>query len=110
MLKIIALIIAVFVAGISSEVYAQEPSAQAQTLAASLDKNKYKKKEKKNISIEIYIDIKNDPAVKSPGEYSGIYETDGYRLGNCGRGLTEAQPAAVMKPSAGTINRNVILR
>jgi len=80
MFKILALIIAVFVTGVLSEVYAQQPSAQAQTLAASLDKNKYKKKEKKNISIEIYIDIKNEPAVKSPGEYSGIYETDGYRL------------------------------
>ena len=60
MLKIIALIIAVFVTGLSCEVYSQDAGARAQTLAAALDKNKYKKKEKHNIKIEIYIDIKNE--------------------------------------------------
>ena len=48
--------------------------ARAQTLAAALDKNKYKKKEKHNIKIEIYIDIKNEPVAKSnPADYSGSY-------------------------------------
>lgn len=74
MLKILALIIAVFVTGLSCEVYSQDAGARAQTLAAALDKNKYKKKEKHNIKIEIYIDIKNEPAVKGkPADYSGSY-------------------------------------
>lgn len=49
----------------------------AGTLAAGLDKNKYKKKDKSkngvSVSIEIYIDIKNEPVVKQPAEYSGRY-------------------------------------
>jgi hypothetical protein len=83
MFKIIALIIAVFVTGLSCEVYSQDTGARAQTLAAALDKNKYKKKEKHNIKIEIYIDIKNELAVKdNPAEYSGSYggEDNGYKL------------------------------
>ena len=82
MLKIIALIIAVFVTGLSCEVYSQNAGARAQTLAAALDKNKYKKKEKQNIKIEIYIDIKNEPVAKNnPAEYSGAYgEDNGYKL------------------------------
>ena len=83
MLKIIALIIAVFVTGLSCEVYSQDAGARAQTLAAALDKNKYKKKEKHNIKIEIYIDIKNEPVAKNnPAEYSGSYggEDNGYKL------------------------------
>ncbi len=66
---------------LSFEVSAQ--SDRAQTLAAALDKTKYKKKEKKNISVEIYADVKNTPAVKAnPAEYSGSYRADNdeYRI------------------------------
>jgi hypothetical protein len=83
MLKIIALIIAVFVTGLSCEVYAQDTSARTQTLVAALDKTKYKKKENKYVSIEIYINIRNEPVVKSnPADFSGSYGTEdnGYRL------------------------------
>lgn len=49
----------------------------ATTLAAALDKNKYKKKDKSkngvNVSIEMYLDIKNEPVVKEPSAYSGRY-------------------------------------
>jgi hypothetical protein len=56
-------------------VAAQESwGGRAENLAAALDKTKYKKKEKRDITIEIYIDIKNTPAVlASPAEYSGRY-------------------------------------
>jgi hypothetical protein len=83
MLKILALIIAVFVTGLSCEVYAQDAGARTQTLVAALDKTKYKKKEKHNISIEIYIDIKNEAVVKSnPADFSGSYGAgdNGYKL------------------------------
>ena len=61
--------------------YAQDAQARTDALVAALAKTKYKKKEKKNISIEIYIDIKSEPVVKSNrSEYSGVYEADGYRL------------------------------
>jgi hypothetical protein len=81
MFRILVLIISVFIIGLSSEVYAQDAGARAQTLAAALDKNKYKKKEKHNISIETYVDIKNEPVVKgNPADYSGRYSADDYKL------------------------------
>lgn len=58
-------------------VYGQD----AATLAAALDKNKYKKKDKSkngiNISVEVYVDIKNEVAVKQASDYSGRYEAEG---------------------------------
>ncbi len=63
------------------ETYAQNAQGRTDALVAALAKTKYKKKEKRNISIEIYIDIKSEPVVKSnPSEYSGVYQADGYRL------------------------------
>lgn len=63
-------------------VYAQNAQAKTDALIAALAKTKYKKKEKKNISVEIYVDIKSEAVVKSnPGEYSGVYEAESdYRL------------------------------
>lgn len=55
-------------------------------MAGALDKTKHKKKEKsKNgvgISSETYIEIKNEPVLKQPAEYSGRYadEGSGYSL------------------------------
>lgn len=81
MSKFAALILFVFCFVLGGEVYAQDAQARTDALVAALAKTKYKKKEKKNISIEIYIDIKSEAVVKSnPGEYSGIYVADGYRL------------------------------
>lgn len=46
-------------------------------LAAALDKTKYKKKEKKNVSIEVYVDVKNSPVVKNNlAEFSGAYTAE----------------------------------
>ena len=74
MLRISLLIAVMFFVGLSAEVYAQD--ARTQQLVAALDKTKYKKKEKKNISIEFYIDIKNEAAVRAPSEYAGSYDSD----------------------------------
>jgi hypothetical protein len=77
MFRILTLLIALFVVGLSTDVQAQDAGPEAQALAAALDKNKYKKKEKRDIKIEIYIDIKNVPVVKSSAaDYSGVYESD----------------------------------
>ena len=81
MRKFAALILFVFCFVLCDTVYAQNAQARTDALIAQLAKTKYKKKEKKNISIEIYIDIKSEPVVKNnPVEYSGVYAADGYRL------------------------------
>ena len=72
MLRISLLIAVIFFVGLSAEVYAQD--SRTQELVTALDKTKYKKKEKKNISIEIYIDIKNEAAVRVPSDYAGSYD------------------------------------
>jgi len=77
MFRIFVLAAIVFCVLSTGAVYAQEAGPQAQQLAAALDKTKYKKKEKRNISIEIYIDVKNEPVVRSAAEYSGFYQSDG---------------------------------
>jgi len=74
MLRISLLFALILFIGLSAEVYAQD--VRTQQLVAALDKTKYKKKEKKNISIEIYIDIKNEPAVRAPSDYTGSYDSD----------------------------------
>ena len=72
MLRISLLVAVIFFVGLSVEVYAQD--GRTQELVASLDKTKYKKKEKKNISIEFYLDIKNEAVVRAPSDYSGSYD------------------------------------
>ncbi len=75
---LVVVVVGVFFAGTA---LAQDVAQKTHDLVAALDKTKYKKKEKKNISIEIYIDIKNSAAVKADrADYSGVYETDGYKL------------------------------
>jgi hypothetical protein len=69
--------------GFSGVASGQDAGPRARELAAALDKTKYKKKEKEkaNISIEFYIDIKNEPAVRAnAADYSGTYADDESRL------------------------------
>jgi len=81
MFKLILLIALVVSIGFESRVVAQDAGQRTKDLVAALDKTKYKKKEKANISVEVYVDVKNDPIAKAnPAEYSGFYEADGYRL------------------------------
>jgi hypothetical protein len=81
MLRISLLVAVIIFIGLSPDIYAQDASQKARDLTAALDKTKYKKKEKANISIEIYIDIKNEAAVReNVFDYGGHYDADGYRL------------------------------
>lgn len=55
-------------------VNAQEAaSTRAGSMAAALDKTKYKKKEKRDFTVEIYVEIRNAPAVLPVASYSGRY-------------------------------------
>ena len=71
----LAAVLALFVV-VSCEAYAQDSGQKARELVAALDKTKYKKKEKANVSIETYIDVRNEAAVRDPGEYGGSYESE----------------------------------
>jgi hypothetical protein len=73
MFRIVAVIaFAIFVSSFG-HVVAQDNAQRTKDLVASLDKTKYKKKEKANISIEVFVDIKNEAVTKNDrSEYSGI--------------------------------------
>lgn len=80
MYKAILLVVVLCITGAGYEISAQDASEQAQAMASALDKTKYKKKEKRNISIEVFIEVKNVPVVKNAAAYTGIYESDLYTL------------------------------
>lgn len=81
MFRITLLIAIAFCILFTSGIYAQDVGQRTRDLVASLDKTKYKKKTKRDITVEVYVDIKNEAAVRArPNEYSGVYESDGYRL------------------------------
>jgi hypothetical protein len=82
MLKISLVVALMFFVGLSCEAYAQDVGQRTSELVSALDKTKYKKKEKANVSIEIYINIKNEPAVRDAYAYGGNYgsEDSMYRL------------------------------
>jgi hypothetical protein len=61
---------------VSCDVYAQDSGQKTSELVAALDKTKYKKKEKANVSIETYVDIRNEAAVRDPVDYGGDYESE----------------------------------
>jgi hypothetical protein len=62
--------------GLTSGLCAQDAGARTSTLAASLDKTKYKKKEKKNIPIEVYVSIKNEAVIRDAYDYGGKYASE----------------------------------
>src|SRR5438067_12317116 len=67
----------VFFTGLGAVVYAQDAGQRTHDLVAALDKTKYKKKEKQGFSVEVYVDVKNEPVLKkNPSEYSGTYKDD----------------------------------
>jgi hypothetical protein len=81
MFKLSVLIVLMAVLALAGEVRAQDASQKTRELVAALDKTKYKKKEKANVSIEVFVDVKNEPALRSDvTEYSGLYESDGYAM------------------------------
>ena len=81
MLRYLVVVALVMFVCVSVDTYAQDAGQRTRELTAALDKTKYKKKEKANVSIEIYIDIKNQAAVRdNPADYAGHYQSDGYQL------------------------------
>jgi hypothetical protein len=81
MLKLFILVALLISIGFAGQTLAQDSGQRTRDLVAALDKTKYKKKEKANISIEVYVDVRNEAAVRSdPAEYAGLYEADDYRL------------------------------
>jgi len=57
--------------------FAQDSERKTQDLINALGKTKYKKKEKKNVSVEIYINIKSEAVVKNNiQDYAGIYQSE----------------------------------
>ena len=75
------MLVVVLAIGSACGVHAQDAGQRARELAATLDKTKYKKKEKRDVSIEFYIDIRNDVATRSDlASYSGVYLSDGYKM------------------------------
>ena len=73
--KSLVLAIALFVF-VLVDARAQDAGSRSQTLAASLDKTKYKKKDKPTVKLEIYIDIKNEPVVRDAASLAGSYESE----------------------------------
>ena len=54
-----------------------EESQKSQEIAALFNKNKHKVKEKRGVRVEVFIDIKSEPAVKrNISEYSGTYKSE----------------------------------
>ncbi len=84
MLRIFILVAAlIFCVGSSNTVFAQVAEQKTQDLIAALGKTKYKKKEKRNISFELYIDIKSEAVVKNNvRDYAGVYQSSeaGYQI------------------------------
>ena len=79
--KSLVVAIALFVLA-TIDVYSQDATARSSELATALNKTKYKKKEKPMVTVEFYIDIKNEPVVRDAASYSGNYgsEDGEYRL------------------------------
>jgi hypothetical protein len=99
MLKPLAVLSLLVCVGLVGNLSAQDTAQKTRDLVAALDKTKYKKKEKKNVSIEVYVDIKNEVATRvDPSEYSGRYETDGYQLS-----LTVAKDGTVSGSGSDTL-------
>jgi hypothetical protein len=62
--------------GLTCAVYSQDAGARTRGIVASLDKTKYKKKDKGNISIEVYVNIKNEAVIRDAFDYGGNYTSE----------------------------------
>ena len=80
MFRILTLAALVLFVGLAGGASAQDADQRTRDLVANLDKTKYKKKEKANVSVEVFVDVKNEPVVEDPPALRGLYEADGYRL------------------------------
>src|SRR5690348_2926392 len=64
-------------AGVRASRGAQDSGARARELAAYFDKDKHKVKEKYGARVEVYLEMRGEPAPKrSPADYTGSYESE----------------------------------
>ena len=55
----------------------QDAGARAPELAANFNKSKHKVKEKRGIRVEVFVEVRGEPAVRgNAAEYSGAYESE----------------------------------
>jgi hypothetical protein len=54
----------------------QDSDARARELASHFDKDKHKVKEKYGVRVEVFLEMRGEPATKSPADYSGEYESE----------------------------------
>jgi len=81
MFKLLVALSLLISVGLVGNLSAQDATQKTRDLVAALDKTKYKKKEKANVSIEVFVDVKNQAVVRpNKSEYSGRYESNGYQL------------------------------
>jgi len=58
-------------------VSAQDAGARARELAARFDKDKHKVKEKRGIRVEVFVQMRGEPAPRAnPADYTGTYESE----------------------------------
>lgn len=56
---------------------AQDADARARELASRFDKSKHKVKEKRGIRVEVFLEMRGEPAPRAnPADYSGAYESE----------------------------------
>lgn len=56
---------------------AQDAGARARELASRFDKQKHKVKEKRGIRVEVFLEMRGEPAPRAnPADYSGAYESE----------------------------------
>lgn len=63
--------------GVRASRGAQDSGARAKELAAYFDKDKHKVKERYGVRVEVYLEMRGEPAPKrSPADYTGSYESE----------------------------------
>src|SRR5688500_3014826 len=61
------------VGGAASSAGRQDAGARARERAARFNKDKHKVKEKRGVRLEVFVEMRAEPAVRSAAEYSGEY-------------------------------------
>src|SRR5688572_20627704 len=59
----------------------QDAGGRARELAAHFNKDKHKVKEKRGVRLEVFLEVRGEPAFKPAADYSGAYEAEsGFRI------------------------------
>ena len=75
LLALLAVCICLAAAGVVVSARRQDSGARARELAAYFDKDKHKVKEKRGVRLEVFLEMRGEPAVRqNAADYSGAYE------------------------------------